>query len=251
MLGPCGTSLAKTEDFSHAPALGTGTGIVPILALYKQHMRYLLRLDPWTHFNDLENHRRKIMAVEKALAPRKGSLAQKIATSCGQICQRCTSVIDAASHVAGGPDDSLAVSIRDKIQQHERMIRWRDVMGSIKDRKAQAFQATLSIYGVVVLALLPAIGAMLIGLTISWNTTSANVREKMTTLLQVLNVVFQGFFAFIALCVWDGNELFAYTDAALCLLRRLPIGIGLFNMAAILVDWTLATLQLIASLWGI
>jgi predicted ferric reductase len=36
VMGPCGTSLGKTEDFSHALAIGAGTGIVPILSLFKQ-----------------------------------------------------------------------------------------------------------------------------------------------------------------------------------------------------------------------
>lgn len=217
ILGPCGTSLAKTEDFSHVLAVGAGTGIVPILALYKQHVRQLLRLDPWNHFNDLQNHRRKIMAAEKALAPRKGSFCRKVANTCAPICQRHDSILDAATNAAVGPDDSLASSIREKINRHERMMRWRDVRGSIRDMQAEAFQATRSIYGVVLLALMPAMGALLIGLTISWNTTSTNLREEMTSFLQIFTVAFQAVFAFIAICVWDGNELLAYTDFSLCL----------------------------------
>ena len=146
---------------------------MPILSLYKQHVRQLLRLDPWNHFADLENHRKRIVAVEKALAPKKGSLAKKIAMSCAPICQRGTDILDTATNAAMGPNDSLAVSIRDKIQRHERMMRWRDVRGSIKDMKSEAFKATRSIYGVVLLTVLPAIGALLIGLAISFNTTTA------------------------------------------------------------------------------
>lgn len=215
VMGPCGTPLAKFEDFSHCLAVGTGSGIVPILSLYKQHVRQLFRLDPWSHFADLENHRRKIEAAEKALGPRQGSLGNKLAISCVQRLNR-DNVFDEAIHGAVGPEDSLALSIRDKIQKHERLMRWRDIKGSIKDMKSEAFKATHSIYGLVLLALLPAIGAMLIGLTISFNTTTAHLRVTMTSALQQITVLFQLLFFIIAIFVWDGNQLGAYTDAAIC-----------------------------------
>lgn len=215
VMGPCGTPLAKLEDFSHCLAVGTGSGIVPILSLYKQHVRQLLRLDPCSHFSDLENHTRKIEAAERALGPRQGSLGKKLATSCVPRLHR-DNMADEATNAAAGPDDSLALSIRDKIEKHERLMRWRDIKGSIKDMKSEAFRATHSIYGLALLALLPACGAMLIGLTISFNTSTVNLRVTMTNVLQQITVLFQLLFFVIALFVWDGNQLGAYTDAAIC-----------------------------------
>lgn len=199
-------------------AVGTGTGIVPILSLYKQHVRQLLRLDPWSHFDDLENHRKKIVAAEKAMAKRTGSMAQKIATSCVPLCQRQTDILDAATNAALGPNESLAVSIKEKIQRHERMMRWRDVRGSVKDMQCQAFEATRSVYGVCLLALLPAMGTLLMGLAISWNTTATTIRPGMTTILQAMTGLFQLIFAVISLGIWDCNHLGAYTDGAMCLI---------------------------------
>jgi len=218
VLGPCGTSLAKTEEFSHGLAIGTGTGIVPVLSLYKQHVRQLLRMDPYKHFNDLEYRRRKIMRTERALAPRKGSLAHKIASACTpRFCQRHNSAMDVAEPVTIVAEEAVTpVSMKEKIQRHECMKHWRDIRGSIKDMQCEAFDATRSIYGVVLLSLLPAFGVLMIGLTISWNTVNVNAHDGMKTAVEALTVLFQIIFAVIAIFIWDGNQLFAYTDAALC-----------------------------------
>jgi hypothetical protein len=198
------------------------TGIVPILSLYKQHVRQLLRLDPANHFADLEQHRKKVMAAERAMAPRKGSIAKKVVSSfpkpaCSS--RGMSSDIDAATCAAMGPNQSmsLAFSIKDKILQHERMMRWRDVRGSIKAMKHEAFIATRSIYGVVLLTLLPVLGTLLLGLTISWNTIDAELQRGMVEFLKAFTIIFQLFFALVAMGIWDGNHLFAYTDTALCI----------------------------------
>ena len=52
--GPYGTSLGGTEDFSHAIAIGGGTGIVPVLSMLKQHVHQRLRLDPHKCFAEQE-----------------------------------------------------------------------------------------------------------------------------------------------------------------------------------------------------
>ena len=192
------------------------------MSLYKQHVRQLLRLDPENHFADLEQHRKKMLAADRALAPRKGSIVKKIASALPNPCPAkydSKNGIDAATCAAMGPNESmsLAVSLKDKIHQHERMIRWRDVRNSIKDMKHEAFIATRSIYGVVLLALLPMIGVLLLGFTISWNTIDMDVKPGMINFLKAFSVIFQMTFAFIALVIWDGNNLFAYTDAALCI----------------------------------
>ncbi len=59
--GPYGTGLANTNDFSHALACGSGTGIVPVLSLFKRHVRQLLLLDPANHFIELERHQQIVL----------------------------------------------------------------------------------------------------------------------------------------------------------------------------------------------
>jgi hypothetical protein len=193
------------------------SGIVPILSLYKQHVRQLLRLDPLTHFANLENYRRRIVAAEKALAPQKRSLVQRIVRSFATLCQRQTGVLDADTNAAVGPEFSVASNVEFKIQRHERMSTWTDAHGNIRGMNAEAFQATRFIYRVVFYSLLPAFGILLIGMTISMNTTSANQREGLTFAVQAATALFQLTFAFLALFIWDANHLLTFFDAALCL----------------------------------
>jgi NAD(P)H-flavin reductase len=84
--GPYGTGLANTNDFSHALACGSGTGIVPVLSLFKQHVCQLLPLDPANHFVELERHRHIVLEVEKAREFGKGSLVKTavVASRCAR-----------------------------------------------------------------------------------------------------------------------------------------------------------------------
>lgn len=161
-----------------------------------------------------------MMSAEKALASRRDSIAKKIA-KCLPTCPTPSTLkaIDDASCAATGPNnESLAATIRNKIHRHERMMRSRDVRSSMKDMKHEAYLATRSIYGVVLLAFLPAFGILLIGLTISWNTINVELRSGMVQVLEIFTAIFQMIFAFIAVGIWDGNQFFAYTDAAICLI---------------------------------
>ena len=81
-----------------------------------------------------------------------------------------------------------------------------------------ALRATRSIYGVVLLTLLPVLGVSLIALTISWNTISIELYAGMVEALMVLTVVFQTCFAVVACCVWDASQFAAFIDTAVCLI---------------------------------
>ena len=153
------------------------------------------------------------MAAKRDLVSKKGSLAHKVVSACASNWRTNSSIMDTTSI----EESSQSISMKEKIQQHGQMMHWRDVRGSIRDIKSEAFAATRSIYGVVLLSLLTSMGAMLVGLTISWNATTINNRRGMTFFLQFVTATFQLIFALIALFIWDGNSLFAYTDAALCL----------------------------------
>jgi hypothetical protein len=79
-----------------------------------------------------------------------------------------------------------------------------------------AFQATRSIYGVVMLAALSVFGIMLVALTISWNNNSFGLRKGMITALEVSTVLFQACFGFATFFVWDGGQLLALIDTVFC-----------------------------------
>lgn len=224
IMGPYGTALGKTEDYSHAIALGTGTGIVPVLSLYKQHVRQLLRLEPVSFLRTLEERQKKIIEVECARDERKGSIASKVTRPCFPL--KAPIMEDELEHDELVEEDELAVSnrvmkrhkLRSSICRHGELDRWDDLRDNIKAMKNAAFVATRSIYGVVLLSFMPVLGIALLGLTISWNTCNFELRYGMIESLQGLTVVFQTMFAFVAFFIWDGTSFFAFTDAVICIL---------------------------------
>jgi hypothetical protein len=242
-MGPYGTSLANTNSYSHALAVGSGTGkcnvvlsccklsfaierspidtlvtgIVPVLSLFKQHVHQLLRLDPAKHFLDLERHQRKIRQIEKAEEPRKASLAKKVATSCRA--RRRTQ----DDRPCKSKRDSVVQSIRNRIAIHETVQEMEGcdrqlVRLSMRAMRSAARRATRSIYGVVLLTIMPVLGISLIALTISWNTIDIELYEGMVEALMVLTAVFQLAFAVAACCVWDASQFAAFIDTAFCLI---------------------------------
>ena len=212
VMGPYGTALAKTSDYSHAIAIGAGTGIVPVLSLFKQHVRQLLRLEPESFLRNLEERQKKIIEVECAEDERKGSIVAKA-------CRPCCNSNDESDM-----DNSRSVSkrhrknesLRTSIGRHCDLKRWGDLHDNMKDMRKAAFAATRSIYGVVLLSALPVLGFAIIGLTISWNTCSFELRDGTIESLCALAVTFQACFAFVAFFIWDGNQFLAFIDAGVC-----------------------------------
>jgi hypothetical protein len=92
------------------------------------------------------------------------------------------------------------------------------VRSSMQAMRGAARRATRSIYGVVLLTIMPVLGISLIALTISWNTVDIELYEGMVELLMVLTGVFQLFFAVVACCVWDASQFAAFIDITVCLI---------------------------------
>jgi predicted ferric reductase len=249
IMGPYGTSLAKTDDFSHALAIGTGTGtynksstmglclalgvryslvdvlllftkgIVPILSIFKQHVRQVMRLEPEAHFRALDEHQRKMLKVEIAEDSRRGSIAKRIFGSCVGVGHKN----EPGKYVhlrEETRNESVRMSIRNSITRRQELDleqKSSELRENTKEMKQAAYIATRSIYGVVLLAGLPVIGIALLGLAISWNTMGIELYSGMIESLQALTIFFQLCFAIVALFVWDGNQFFAYVDVAICM----------------------------------
>jgi hypothetical protein len=187
-----------------------------VLSLFKQHVHQLLRLDPANHFLNLERHQRKIRLIEKAEEPRKASLAKKVAASC-----RARSTQD--DRPSKNKRDSVVQSIRNRIAIHDSV---REMEGSdrqlvrlsMQAMRSAASRASRSIYGVVLLAIMPVLGISLIALTISWNTIDIELYVGMVEALMVLTAVFQFSFAVVACCVWDASQFAAFIDITVCLI---------------------------------
>jgi predicted ferric reductase len=213
--GPYGTGLANTNDFSHALACGSGTGIVPVLSLFKQHVRQLLLLDPANHFMELERHQQIVLEVERARELRKGSLVQTaVAASRGARHSK-----DEGPSRRRSKRDSLVAVIRDRMAIHDALQEDRSlVRDNLNVIKCAASHATRSIYGVVLLTVMPVLGIALIALTISWNVIDIELSHGMVASLKAFTIVFQTCFALVALFVWDASQFLAMIDCAICLL---------------------------------
>lgn len=208
VMGPYGSPLANISDFSHMLAIGTGTGIVPIISLLKQQVNQLLRLDPVSHFEDIRKHREKVENIENAEQSRRGTFFKRIARSCRPR-KRYVAIEEAKA-------DVVRESIKYSISRcdHERLS-IPEERSTMSQMKLAAFQATRSIYGTVALCVAPVIGLTLVGLMLSWNTINAQVQPGMTLALKYFTVGFQVCFAVVTLFIWDTYDFLAYIDIAM------------------------------------
>ena len=175
-------------------------------------MQSLLRLDPQAHLKELHEHNALIRQIEMAKEAGKGSIVKKAVASCilGEEIQGTLR------------RDSAKESIRRSITRHQEFNSWQ-IKPKTKDLRRAAFRATRSIYGVILLSMMPVFGISVIALTISWNTVPIELYGGMTSILRILTYIFQACFAMIVFFVWDANSFFAYTDIAVCSLL-VPIG---------------------------
>jgi hypothetical protein len=167
----------------------------------------MLQFDPKAHFEDLSDRAETIQRVELAMEGRKGSLINKIASTC-QRKQRIPSRTR---------KDELQSSIRERISIHESLHSLRDLRRNKTEMRKEASLATRSLYGIVVLAMAPVVGITLLGLTISWNTIPIDLFPGMIPALEAFACFFQVIFFVLAIFIWDATTIWAYTDAVLCL----------------------------------
>mmetsp|Transcript_30987 Transcript_30987/g.74540 ORF Transcript_30987/g.74540 Transcript_30987/m.74540 type:complete len:837 (-) Transcript_30987:1632-4142(-) len=207
VMGPYGTSLAKTEEYSHILSLGSGTGIVPVLSLFKQHVQKMLSLDPHTYLNELEHREVRLNRVELEIEKRKGSIAKKIGATCRSKREFVIS-----------KQDQLEASIREDLIRHDGLFNLSDIRTNMAGLRKKADQATRSLYGIVLLCLAPVFGVVVLGLTISWNTTEVDLPPSIFYALRILTILFQAVFAFASLCVWDSTTISNYVDLVFCLI---------------------------------
>jgi predicted ferric reductase len=207
VMGPYGTSLAKTEEYSHILSLGTGTGIVPILSLFKQHVRKMLSLDPNVYLDELVQREERLNKVQLEMEKRKGSIATKLGGTC-----RSKQGNFESKH------DQLLASIRMRLSRHYGLFDLADIRTNMAGLRRRADKATRSLNGTVLLCLAPVFGVVVLGLTISWNTTEVDLKPGMFYALEVMTVLFQAIFAFASLCVWDSTSISNYVDLVFCLI---------------------------------
>jgi predicted ferric reductase len=213
LMGPYGTSLDGNQKFSHMLAIGAGTGIVPILSSYKEHMHSLFRLDPSKYFSELKSSETIARQIELAEDSRKGSLAQKLGRFLMCCCQKGGNENqNDTSSPRMSRRDTLSKSIRRSIVQHDALQTKKQMRMNTRDLKKNAGKATQSIYGTILLSLLPVVGMSLFALMISWSTIPIDLYPMMVQILKMFTVAFQGCFAIASLFFWNVDGILAYVD---------------------------------------
>lgn len=217
--GPYGTSLGKVEEFSHALVIGSGTGIVPILSMLKQHIYQLRRLDVATYKQEKELRDRKTMHLHMhqqtkrssnhflgepfglQKAPRSYSVRDLEALPMGTGGRLNRSRLSTSIQTIGNAQDTAGLKI------------------SLNEIKREAARAMRPIYGAVATVLLPAFGVAAIGLTISWNTLPIELYPSMDIVLQVVTIVFQALFGLVAIFfMHDKSHFLFYVDLLMVLI---------------------------------
>jgi len=202
VMGPYGTSLSQSQKYSHILAIGGGTGVVPILSMYKDHIHNLLRSDPDKFFTELDESEEKLRRIEHAEDAQKGSLMQQIFRVFGG---KYSSDVNRR--------ETLSKSIRRSIVDHDELQNKYQIKMKKREIYKSATVATLPIYGTVLLSILPVAGVTLLSLLVSWSTIQVGLYAPMVVFLKHFTVAFHCFFAFVSIFIWNADGILAYVDA--------------------------------------
>ncbi len=168
VMGPYGTSLCQSKNVSHILAIGGGTGVVPILSLYKEHVHSLLRLEPNKFFADMNDSEERIRQIEHAKRSQRGSIIKQISRS---IYRRILSL------------EIVRKAIDKNITNHTKHPSKYRSQGERKLYKSTQI-AIVPIYCTVILSVLPVVGVTLFSLVVSWYTTPVELPVSMGTALK-------------------------------------------------------------------
>lgn len=210
----CGTDDDHTTYTQQAIAfLFSFTGIIPILSLFKQHVADLVRLNPESHFNLLQERQQRLDDIQSAEQSRQGSIAQQLMQPCCAMRkrQRCGDMTEGNDHTS--KDSAREESTRNLVSPNGKASPC--LHGPKKELKNAAWNARISIFGTMALVILVVFGVTLIALTISWNTISIKLYDGMVVALKLSTLVFQACYAIVALCLWDADNFLTIVDMAL------------------------------------
>ena len=177
VMGPYGSSLSQGQSYSHILAIGAGTGIVPILSMYKERIHNLLRLDPNKFFVDLNESERKLRRIKRAEDAKKGSLIQ-------QVTKFLSPILIPDINDLKTPRKNI---YRKNTDQDEFQSTYKMQMKRKKKIYKTAAVAVLPVYGAVLLSILPVVGVTLFALMVSWSTIPIQIYAPMVAFLKYVN----------------------------------------------------------------
>mmetsp|Transcript_27327 Transcript_27327/g.49639 ORF Transcript_27327/g.49639 Transcript_27327/m.49639 type:complete len:893 (-) Transcript_27327:132-2810(-) len=222
--GPYGTAMGETDMFSHALVIGSGTGVVPILSMFKRHVRQLLRLDPSLFFEEKLRRNQKINQLYNNSNASSGSIYQSFTTGGGIGSENCLRKREVTTDHEGDSSSrlptarfSLSASIRD-LPTLQSKNKW---AASLQEIKLRSMKAQIPIYMGVILLIPSSLGVCMIGLTLSWNTIPNLLLDGMENFLKGGTLLFQTIFTSIVLFLHNRSELLTFLDVVVILISAL------------------------------
>jgi len=228
VMGPYGTSLTNPNEFTHGLAIGAGTGIVPILSLYRQHLDTLCRLSPEAHKKNIDQSDAEIGNIIYAHGMKKGSFFKKL-----KRLFKFSSEDDSSGDFRtdfknmSKRNSALSGKLHDMIMDHateENYLSWDDVKANEKKMHKLSKKASGLIYAKILEALLTLMSVVSLGLTLSWNLLPDAVSFKfayhpvnllypgMISFLMYYTVINHALFTAFALFFQNLNKIIAYVD---------------------------------------
>jgi len=187
IMGPYGTSLGEVSNYSHALLFGSGTGIVPALSMFKQHVNQMLQIDPDTYALAIQQHIEMVSTLDSLHESKKGSILKNI---CNRNQNEEALAHSARSINQGGEPSPADIYV---LRILSRMV-----------------QKQVALYFFIMVS--PVVGAIFLGATLSWNTLPFEPYPIMKHILIVGTIGFQFIFINITLTVQQRNTLNFFID---------------------------------------
>jgi len=209
--GPYGTEIhSGINEFSHVLAVGSGTGIVPMLSLLKHHIHQLRCLHPESYFQEQKLCDRKTQHLLDLNGMGNG---KRHFDGPNSYANYTTNVCKGMNALMGKTQSRLSLSIGAMAQMD---MSEKEQKTSLAHIRRESRKVKLGIYGGVMNLLPPVFGVSMIGLTLSWNTIPIELYDGMDKVLQVGTIVFQSLFALVAVAAhYQSPRFLAYTDAVI------------------------------------
>lgn len=231
LMGPFGTGMASLEHYSHALTVGTGTGIVPMISMLQQHVAQLLRTKPQAHKTAIERQQKRIAALEAAEKPHKMPIGLQLIRTFHKnkhqdvprrrTRQTSISKLEIMQEmVRASATDSDSIFDADLSRSCNKSFCGENsevLTLQKKQMKKEGFQASRSIYGVVLLSFMPAIGAALVARMACTQYEGRMVDPWSFWLLCAATLSYQAVFAALAVFVWDGRQFLTMLDCLVVL----------------------------------
>lgn len=216
VIGPYGSGLGDSKNFTHMIALGSGTGIVPMISHLKAQVSYLCSLQPQSFYLRKQERRALRFRIEEELHE-SGSLYERLRFFVCGLFEKS----DDQLHMDQADSDrekkrTAAIRIQHTFMQWsiKKFGKNSAVFKTFAKRRTQlGWKAALSI----VRAMLPVYFLIVLSLILSWSNLKNPPDSAMQLTLMILCVIAVGFFAIFSM-TGRVSSLATYVDLTMVVL---------------------------------